>query len=155
AWLESGGGGTAWDALVFDAETDTLWIGVGNGAPWNREIRSPSSSGRNNDNLFLSSVVGVDPDTGVYKCHYHETPGATCDHPATPRSTRARLEIAGRARRVLAQAPKTGFFFVTARENWGLISGGWIATQPWAQGFARPPGRQNKTAGGRFLAPTA
>ena len=83
AWLESGGGGTAWDAIVFDPETDTLWIGVGNGAPWNREIRSPSIEGRNNDNLFLSSVVGVDPDTGQYKCHYQE-------RPARPGITQAR-----------------------------------------------------------------
>ncbi|OQW62407.1 MAG: hypothetical protein A4S17_07860 [Proteobacteria bacterium HN_bin10] len=155
AWLESGGGGTAWDALVYDRDTDTLWIGVGNGSPWNREIRSPSIEGRNNDNLFLSSVVGVDPDTGAYKCHYQETPGETWDYTATQPIILTSLTIEGRERRVLLHAPKNGFFYVIDREDCGLISAGSIATQTWANGVDLNTGRPNENAEARFAADTA
>jgi quinohemoprotein ethanol dehydrogenase len=155
AWLESGGGGTAWDALVFDAETDTLWIGVGNGSPWNREIRSPSIEGRNNDNLYLSSVVGVDPDTGEYKCHYQETPGETWDYTATQPIILSNLTIDGAERRVLMHAPKNGFFYVIDRENCGLISAGSIATQTWASGVDLATGRPIENTEARYAAATA
>src|SRR5262245_51518895 len=155
AWLESGGGGTAWDALVYDDETDTLWIGVGNGSPWNREIRSPSIEGRNNDNLYLSSVVGVDPDTGAYKCHYQATPGETGDYTATQTIILATLPIGGQDRRVLMHAPKNGFFYVIDRENCGLISAGSIATQTWAHGVDMATGRPNENAEARYVAGTA
>jgi quinohemoprotein ethanol dehydrogenase len=155
AWLQSGGGGTAWDALVFDEETDTLWIGVGNGAPWNRDIRSPSIEGRNNDNLFLSSIVGVDPDTGAYKCHYQETPGETWDYTATQPIMLASLEIEGQARRVLLHAPKNGFFYVVDREDCRLISAGSIATQTWASGVDMTTGRPIENPEARYAAGTA
>jgi quinohemoprotein ethanol dehydrogenase len=155
AWLESGGGGTAWDALVYDRETDTLWIGVGNGSPWNREIRSPSIQGRNNDNLFLSSVVGVDPDSGEYKCHYQETPGETWDYTATQPIILASLNIGGRDRRVLLHAPKNGFFYVIDRENCALISAAAIATQTWASGVDMATGRPIENADARYAAATA
>lgn len=155
AWLESGGGGTAWDALVFDPETDTLWIGVGNGAPWNREIRSPSIDGRNNDNLYLSSVLGVDPDTGEYKCHYQETPGETWDYTGTQPIILSTLTINGAERQVLLHAPKNGFFYVIDRTNCGLISAGSIATQTWATGVDMATGRPIENAEARFVTGTA
>jgi quinohemoprotein ethanol dehydrogenase len=155
AWLESGGGGTAWDAIVYDAETDTLWIGVGNGAPWNREIRSPSVAGRNNDNLFLSSVVGVDPDTGDYKCHYQETPGETWDYTATQPIILTTLTIESRERRVLLHAPKNGFFYVIDRTDCALISAGSIATQTWARGVDMATGRPIENEEARYVAGTA
>ncbi|MEZ5960883.1 MAG: PQQ-dependent dehydrogenase, methanol/ethanol family [Hyphomonadaceae bacterium] len=155
AWLESGGGGTAWDALVFDPETDTLWIGVGNGEPWNREIRSPSIEGRNNDNLYLSSVVGVDPDTGEYKCHYQETPGETWDYTGTQPIILSTLTIDGAERRVLLHAPKNGFFYVIDRTDCGLISAGSIATQTWTRGVDMATGRPIENAEARFVSGTA
>lgn len=155
AWLTSGGGGTAWDAIVFDPETDTLWVGVGNGAPWNRETRSPSIPGRNNDNLFLSSVVGVDPDTGAYKCHYQETPGETWDYTATQPIILSTLTIGGRERRVLLHAPKNGFFYVIDREDCGLVSAGSIATQTWASGVNLETGRPIENEEARYAAATS
>ncbi|MGE0740915.1 MAG: PQQ-dependent dehydrogenase, methanol/ethanol family [Hyphomonadaceae bacterium] len=155
AWLESGGGGTAWDAIVYDRETDTLWIGVGNGSPWNRDIRSPTIEGRNNDNLFLSSIVGVDPDTGAYKCHYQETPGETWDYTATQPIMLTSLNIDGRDRRVLMHAPKNGFFYVIDREDCGLISAGSIATQTWASGVDLTTGRPIENTDARYASATA
>src|SRR5690554_6657046 len=57
-WWKLGGGGTAWDSMAYDPELDLLYVGVGNGSPWNREIRSNGEG----DNLFLSSIVAVRPD---------------------------------------------------------------------------------------------
>ncbi|MCH2099482.1 MAG: PQQ-binding-like beta-propeller repeat protein, partial [Pseudomonadales bacterium] len=78
-WWTVGGGGTVWDSMAYDAELDLLYIGVGNGSPWNRQVRSPGGG----DNLYLSSIVAVDPDDGSYAWHYQTTPGDTWDYTAT------------------------------------------------------------------------
>ncbi len=70
-WEFGGGGGSVWDAIVYDPKTDLLYIGVGNGSPWNQKYRSPQGG----DNLYLSSIVALKPDTGEYVWHYQETPG--------------------------------------------------------------------------------
>ena len=72
-WWKFGGGGTAWDAFAYDPELDLLYVGVGNGSPWNREIRSPGGG----DNLYLASILALDPDDGAYRWHYQTTPGET------------------------------------------------------------------------------
>jgi quinohemoprotein ethanol dehydrogenase len=156
AWLESGGGGTAWDSLVYDNETDTLWIGTGNGAPWNRQIRSPDSADTpNNDNLFLASIVAVDPDTGAYKCHYQTTPGETWDFTATQQIMLATLAINGQERKVAMQAPKNGYFYVIDRTDCSLISAAPIVPQTWTTGIDSATGRPVEAEGARFHAGTA
>jgi quinohemoprotein ethanol dehydrogenase len=60
-WKE-GGGGTAWNAITYDAEFDRIYIGTGNGSPWNAKIRSRGGG----DNLFLCSIVALDAKTGEY-----------------------------------------------------------------------------------------
>ena len=80
AWVTDGGGGTAWDSIVYDTVNDQILIGVGNGSPWNPDIRDPNSDG---DNLFLSSILAVDADTGEYRWHYQTTPRDRWDYTAT------------------------------------------------------------------------
>ncbi|MGE0045241.1 MAG: PQQ-binding-like beta-propeller repeat protein [Hyphomonadaceae bacterium] len=155
AWLETGGGGTAWDAIVYDQELDRLWIGVGNGSPWNRDVRSPNVEGRNNDNLFLSSLVAVNPRTGEYICHYQETPGETWDYTATQPIILSTLTIGGRERQVALHAPKNGFFYVVDRTNCGLISAGSIAQQTWASGVDLQTGRPIENAEARYATQTS
>ena len=87
-WKLGGGGGTVWDSMAYDPELDLLYFGVGNGTPWNQEIRSPGGG----DNLFLSSIVAVRPDTGDYVWHYQTTPGETWDYTATQHIILADLE---------------------------------------------------------------
>ena len=116
-WWEWGGGGTAWDSMVYDPELELLYIGVGNGSPWNQKIRSPEGG----DNLFLSSIVAVKPDTGEYVWHYQTTPGETWDYTSTQHIMLADLEIDGQVRKVVMQAPKNGFFYVIERVTGELI----------------------------------
>ncbi|MBI3791963.1 MAG: PQQ-dependent dehydrogenase, methanol/ethanol family [Gemmatimonadetes bacterium] len=117
-WWKLGGGGTVWDAIVYDKDLDQLIVGVGNGSPWNRQIRSPQGG----DNLFLSSIIALDAKTGRYKWHYQTTPGETWDYTATQPIILAELTIDGAARKVAMQAPKNGFFYVVDRTNGKLIS---------------------------------
>jgi quinohemoprotein ethanol dehydrogenase len=126
-WVQ-GGGGTAWDSMAYDAELDLLYIGTGNGSMWNRQVRSQGKG----DNLFLSSILAVRPDTGEYVWHYQTTPGDTWDYTATQHMILADLNIGGKARKVLMQAPKNGFFYVLDRATGELISAEKFAPVNWA-----------------------
>jgi quinohemoprotein ethanol dehydrogenase len=123
-----GGGGTAWDSLVFDPELDLLYIGTGNGSPWNRDLRSPGGG----DNLYLSSIVALRPDTGEYVWHYQVTPADNWDYTATQQLVLAELEIEGEPRSVIMQAPKNGFFYVLDRKTGELLSAEKFAKATWA-----------------------
>ena len=146
-WNLGGGGGTVWDSMAHDLELDLLYIGVGNGTPWNREIRSPGGG----DNLFLSSIVALRPDTGEYVWHYQTTPGETWDYTATQHIILADLEIEGEARKVLMQAPKNGFFYVIDRTNGELISAEKYMDLTWASHVDLETGRPVETENARYL----
>ncbi|MEM7101050.1 MAG: PQQ-dependent dehydrogenase, methanol/ethanol family [Pseudomonadota bacterium] len=127
-WWEVGGGGTAWDSMAFDPELNLLYIGTGNGSPWNRYIRSPGGG----DNLFISSMVALNPDTGMKVWHYQTTPGDTWDYTATQHMILADIEIDGEMRQVIMQAPKNGFFYVLDRTNGDFISAEAYVPVTWA-----------------------
>jgi quinohemoprotein ethanol dehydrogenase len=157
-WWKLGGGGTAWDALVYDPESDLIYIGVGNGSPWNQALRSPGGG----DNLFLASIVALDPDDGSYVWHYQTTPGETWDFTATQPIMVATLDFAGTARRVVMQAPKNGFFYVIDAKTGALISADNFAPVTWASGvdlatgrpIENPEARFDKTGKVAFVTPT-
>jgi quinohemoprotein ethanol dehydrogenase len=131
-WKQSGGGGTVWDAIVYDAELDQLYIGVGNGNPWNHGLRSEGQG----DNLFLSSIVALKPETGEYLWHYQETPAETWDFTATQPIILATIPFGGKPTRVLMQAPKNGFFFVIDRTTGKpLAANKFIRTVNWADKY--------------------
>ncbi len=65
--------------MAYDPKLDLLYIGVGNGSPWNQAIRSPGGG----DNLYLSSIIALRPETGDYVWHYQTTPGESWDFTAT------------------------------------------------------------------------
>jgi PQQ-dependent dehydrogenase (methanol/ethanol family) len=146
-WELGGGGGTVWDAMAYDQELDLLYIGVGNGAPWNREIRSPGGG----DNLFLSSIVALRPDTGEYVWHYQTTPGETWDYTATQHIILADMEIEGEPRKVLMQAPKNGFFYVLDRATGELISANNYINVTWATHVDMETGRPVEVEGARYI----
>lgn len=145
-WKQTGGGGTVWDAIVYDAELDQLYIGVGNGSPWNHLIRS----GGKGDNLFLSSIVALDPSSGAYKWHYQVNPGESWDFTATQPIILATLPIGGKPRKVLMQAPKNGFFYVIDRTNGKLISARNFVPVTWAKGIDQVSGRPIEVEGARY-----
>lgn len=157
-WWAIGGGGTVWDAMVYDGALNLLYIGTGNGSPWSREYRSPGGG----DNLYLSSIVALDGDTGEYRWHYQTTPGDDWDYTATQPLMLLDIEIDGRTRQVIVQAPKNGFFYVIDRVTGEFISGQPFADDvTWATGIdpdtgrpiETPEARYGQTGRGVYLAP--
>jgi quinohemoprotein ethanol dehydrogenase len=69
-------------------------------------IRSPGGG----DNLFLSSIVALDADTGSMKWYYQTTPGDNWDYTAVQDIALADMEVDGEMRKVLLQAPKERIF---------------------------------------------
>ncbi len=144
-WWKMGGGGTVWDSMAYDPELDLLYIGTGNGSPWNQHVRSPGGG----DNLYLSSIVALRPETGQLVWYYQTTPGDTWDFTATQHILLAELEIGGRRRKVLMQAPKNGFFYVIDRATGELISAEAYVTVSWATGIDKRTGRPIESPGVR------
>ena len=145
-WWKYGGGGTAWDSMAYDKTLDLLYIGTGNGSPWNQSIRSPQGG----DNLFLSSIVAVRPATGEYVWHFQTTPEDQWDYTATQHMILAELEIDGKLRKVLMQAPKNGFFYVLDRETGEFISGNNYVPVSWAKGLDAKTGYPNIVSEARY-----
>ena len=145
-WWEIGGGGTVWDSMAYDPELNLLYVGVGNGAPWNRQIRSPDGG----DNLYLSSIVALNPDDGSYVWHYQTTPGDSWDYTATQHMILADLEINGELRKVIMQAPKNGFFYVLDRSTGELLSAEPYAAMTWASHVDMETGRPVETENARY-----
>jgi len=146
-WWKYGGGGTVWDSMAYDPELDLLYIGVGNGAPWNREIRSAGGG----DNLFLSSIVAIRPDSGDYVWHYQTTPGESWDYTATQHMILAELEISGKNRSVIMQAPKNGFFYILDRETGELLSANKYTKATWASHVDMTTGRPVENPAARYI----
>ncbi len=130
-WWRSGGGGTVWDAIAYDPELRLLYVGTGNGSPYVRWQRSPGGG----DNLYLASILALRPETGELVWHYQTTPAETWDYTATQHILLADLEVDGRVRKLLLQAPKNGFFFVLDRETGEFLSARAFAPVSWASGY--------------------
>ena len=128
-WWKAGGGGTAWDAIVYDPELDQVYFGTGNGSPWYDRIRSAG------DNLYIASIVAVRADTGEQVWAYQTTPGDNWDYDATQPLMLATLSFDGAQRRVVMQANKNGFFYVIDRETGKLVSAKPYAPVNWATGI--------------------
>ena len=136
-WWKFGGGGTVWHAITYDPELDLVYLGVGNGDPWNYELRSEGKG----DNLFLCSIVALRADTGEYVWHYQMNPGEQWDYKATADIILADLKIKGRQRKVLMQAPTNGFFYVIDRSSGELLSAEKYEQVNWAERIDLATGR--------------
>ena len=146
AWKLVGGGGTVWDAIVYDPTLDMIYFGVDNGTPWNQEQRS----GGKGDNLFVSSIIAVKADTGEYVWHYQVNPGESWDYSAVQPMILADLTVAGAPRKVLMQAPKNGFFYVIDRTNGKLLSAKNFVPVTWASSIDIATGRPVENPSARY-----
>jgi quinohemoprotein ethanol dehydrogenase len=135
--FEFGGGGTAWDALVYDPELNLLYVGTGNAAPWNRKLRSPKGG----DNLFLASILAINPDTGRLVWHYQQIPAEQWDFTSTQHIMLSTLTLDGVERKVILHAPKNGFFYVIDRATGELLSAEPFEDVTWATHVDMKTGR--------------
>ena len=134
---DAGGGGAVWDGMAYDPTLNLLYIGTGNGSPDPVWLRSPKET----DNLFLSSILAISPDTGRLVWYYQATPGESWDFDATQPLILATLNVSGESCPVLMQANKNGFFYVLDRRTGKLLSAEKFVTTTWAKRVDSSTGR--------------
>ena len=158
-WWKTGGGGSPWDGIVYDPQTDSVIFGTGNGAPWPAEDRSPGGG----DNLFIASIVSLDAKTGQYRWHYQAVPQENFDYDNTSPLTTADLTIDGQQRHVVMQVPKNGVSYVIDAATGKVISAKLVVPYAnWLTGFDKennwkpiinPDSNYGKTRKGWFVTP--
>ncbi|MCU1339103.1 MAG: alcohol dehydrogenase [Bryobacterales bacterium] len=136
-WWKLGGGGAVWDGMAYDPEADLIYIGTGNAEPWPEALRKTNGK----DNLYVCSILAVQPETGELKWHYQMVPGDSWDYDSVQHLILADLNIGGRQRKVIMQANKNAFYYVMDR-----VTGQFISAQPfsmvtWAKGIDQKTGR--------------
>lgn len=153
----TGGDGNPWESFSYDPESGLLYVGTGNGG-W---LDQPHNVGKGGDRLFVSSILAVHLRTGRLAWHYQTTPGDMWDYDATQNMVLAELDVGGRARKVLMQASKNGFFYVLDRLTGALISATPYVPVDWAKGVDLKTGRPipnpaaNYTGEPRLVHPSA
>jgi quinohemoprotein ethanol dehydrogenase len=143
-----GGGGSVWDAISYDPETELVYVGTGNPGPWPEALRKTQGQ----DNLYTCSILAVDVNTGNLRWHYQVIPGDSWDFDSVQQLTLADLSIGGKKRKVIMQANKNGFFYVLDRVTGELISAEPYATVNWAKEIDKKTGRPVVNEGARYAA---
>ena len=140
------GGGATWLGGTYDPETNLLFFGTGNPAPWNSHLRP-------GDNLYSASTIAIDPATGVIKWHFQTTPHDGWDFDGVNEFIPFDATINGKPMKLGAKADRNGYFFVLDRTNGKLVSASKFVMQTtWADGFNKN-GKPNYIVEGRPPAP--
>jgi PQQ-dependent dehydrogenase (methanol/ethanol family) len=132
-FYKNGGGGAVWDGFAYDPEANLVYVGTGNPMPWVQNFRTPQGL----DNLYTCSILAVDLTTGQLKWHYQAVPNDTWDYDNVQHLMLLDLTINGRARKVITQAAKNGFFYVIDRLTGEFISGEPFVKVSWALGMSK------------------
>ena len=111
------GGSATWNGATYDPETNLIFAGTGNPAPWNSHLRP-------GDNLFSSSTVAINPDTGKIVWHYQNTPHDGWDFDGVNEfvSFDYKDPKSGKVIKAGGKADRNGFFFVNDRTNGKLLN---------------------------------
>ena len=134
---EAGSGGTVWDGISYDPELKLVYVGTGNGAPYN--IKEGGRKG--GDDLFAASIVAIHADTGQLAWYYQTTPGDRWDYDSTQKMILATVDLGKGPRKVLMQASKNGFYYVLDRATGELLSADTFAYVNWTKGIDPKTGR--------------
>jgi alcohol dehydrogenase (cytochrome c) len=130
------GGGAAWQVGTYDAKTNTVIYGTSNPGPWNAAVRSTGTSDYGKlSNLYTSSTIAMDGDTGKIKWAIQQTPAEAWDYDGVNENVLADITIDGQKTPVMMKADRNGFFFVVNRETGKLISAKPFVPVNWATGY--------------------
>ncbi|MGH9654712.1 MAG: PQQ-binding-like beta-propeller repeat protein, partial [Bryobacteraceae bacterium] len=105
------GGGMTWMTGTYDPELHLIYWGIGNPNPVH------DGAGRKGDNLWTCSIVALNVETGKMAWGYQVSPHDTHDWDAVQTPILFDAVFDGHKRRLLAQASRTGYFFVLDRSN--------------------------------------
>ncbi|MFZ1387023.1 MAG: methanol/ethanol family PQQ-dependent dehydrogenase [Thiolinea sp.] len=144
------GGAATWLGGTYDAETNSLFFGTGNPAPWNSHLRP-------GDNLYSSSILAINPDDGKIKWTYQWTPHDGWDFDGVNEFVSFDLKQAdGKVVKAGGHADRNGFFYVLDRTNGKLISASpFVNKITWAKGIDLKTGRPEYDDTNRPGAPSA
>jgi len=145
-WWELGGGGTVWDAIVYDEINNLVVFGTGNGTPWDQRVRDPNGG----DNLFVASLLAVDADSGEYAWHYQTTPGDTWDYDAMSPIMLLDLPFNGEQTRVVVQPNKNGMMYVLEAATGKLLKADAFTEVNWNTGVDMVTGRPIEVPEARY-----
>ncbi|TPE50980.1 PQQ-dependent dehydrogenase, methanol/ethanol family [Amaricoccus solimangrovi] len=98
------GGGSVWITGTYDAQNDIAYWGVGNGAPWVGSLRP-------GDNLYTSSTLGLDPETGEIKTHFQYQWNETWDWDETTPPTLINVEEDGAEKELAFKFARNGYLY--------------------------------------------
>jgi len=131
------GGGATWLGGTYDPETNLIYFGTGNPAPWNSHLRP-------GDNLYTASTLAINPDNGQIVWHYQTTPHDGWDFDGVNEFIPFDATINGKPMKLGAKADRNGYFFVLDRTNGKFVSASKFVMQTtWANGFNAKTGRPN------------
>ncbi len=126
------GGGFAGNVGSYDPKTNTVFWGTSNPGPWNTSVRGPGSSDFGKfTNLYTTSTIALDGDTGKLKFYLQHTPDAW-DYDGLNELVLADLNIGGNVTPTMMKADRNGFFYVANRESGKLISAEKFIYAKWA-----------------------
>jgi alcohol dehydrogenase (cytochrome c) len=117
------GGGATWLGGTYDPDTNLIFMGTGNPAPWNSHMRP-------GDNLYSCSRLALDPETGEIKWHFQTTPNDGWDYDGVNEVVSFDLN----GTKAAATADRNGYFYVLNRENGKFIGGyPFVSKISWAK----------------------
>ena len=127
AWKH--GGGAAWLTGSYDPELNLTYWGIGNPGPDYNRAQRPG------DNLYTSSVVALDADTGELKWHFQFTPDDPYDFDAVQIPILADITRNDTEFKVMLWANRNGFYYVLDRATGRFLQGQPFVTVNWAEGL--------------------
>ena len=133
-----------WGGIAYDPDSDILYVGTGQPGPWTEVARGKG------DDLCTDCIIAVRGATGQYLWHYQTTPGDDWDFDSIADIMLADLNINGKTRQVVMQAPKNGFFYVLDRKTGELLSADPWVTVNWASGVDLKTGRPRVNPEARY-----
>ena len=123
--------------MAYDPKLKLVYIGTANAAPYNLHL-----GGRHGgDQLYADSIIALHADDGSMAWYYQTTPADRWDFDDTAKLILADIDLGGKTRQVLMQAPKNGFYYVLDRATGELLSAKSFAFQSWTRGIDPKTGR--------------
>jgi alcohol dehydrogenase (cytochrome c) len=145
-------GGMTWMTGTYDPGLNLLYWGTGNPTP------VLTGGPRPGDDLYTCSIVALNPDTGKLVWAFQASPHDTHDWDAVETPVLVDAEFHGRARKMLMQTSRNGYFFVLDRTNGECLLSVPYGPVNWSlgvdkQGRPIPNPEKEPARDGRLIAP--
>ena len=104
------GGGPTWLTGSYDADTSTVYWGVGNPGSWITELHP-------GDNLYTDCMLALDPDTGRIKWHFQYTQNDAWDYDGMATPILVDVPIDGKPTKAAIVSNRNGYFYAIDRTD--------------------------------------